>query len=206
MIRMGEYTSKSSPWCSVESIMPDGQALVASNLGVGDPKAKLGDLMVIDNYLSGSPTGLPEVLSVEFNHKDELVLIGNLLEGKHLDPNNALLNDGIFKAGTLLRRVELYLQPGDPREGDDTMLGGSGGDSMHGGVGSDVMNGNDSEDRLFGGDDDDLMWGGLGGDHLYGGLGADNLDVRPLSEATVWNDMHDHGALVKSCGNSLPVQ
>ena len=101
----------------------------------------------------------------------------------------------IFETGTLNRRVELYSQTGDPREGDDTILGGPGGDSMHGGAGSDVMNGNEDEDRLFGGDDDDVMWGGLGHDHIYGGLGADNLDVKPLPDTTVWrhpvDDSHE---------------
>ena len=105
--------------------------------------------------------------------------------GALISAEQPFTEDVIFPIDTLLRRVELFaFVTGDPRNGDDTLLGGDNGDSLHGGAGDDLMNGNAGEDRLFGGDDDDVAWGGPDHDHLFGGHGADTLDVRPRSQAT----------------------
>lgn len=59
------------------------------------------------------------------------------------------------------------------RQGDDTLIGGSGDDRLYGQADSDTLIGNDGLDRLFGGDGIDFLDGGAGNDQLFGGADID---------------------------------
>ena len=63
----------------------------------------------------------------------------------------------------------------DTRDGDDTIIGGTGTDVIRAGDGDDSVLGGADNDTLYGGSGSDTMAGGSGADTIYGEDGADSL-------------------------------
>ncbi|MDJ0825475.1 MAG: Ig-like domain-containing protein [Rhodobacter sp.] len=61
------------------------------------------------------------------------------------------------------------------KDGDDTLIGGSGNDDIKGQDGNDELIGNAGNDKLNGGDGDDTIEGGDGEDDIKGGKGKDTV-------------------------------